>query len=368
MIRCDAYIEKNWELIGITFVLVCRTRDDGLTDVGAFLVDLYCLGVKDAFFEAEMSKAELDTLLIERLPEEFRERIHPACAKKLIEGAIDYAETLGFAPHRDYRKARKVLSSLDAAACPREFTYGCDGRPCYVRGLNDSEERTDRILAILDARLGPDGFDYEDPEVDDDLDDAQAVREELIEFLDAEPETVPRFYETSGLITAMLLCPTVLTPLKIMDELWGKEGRVWADQEEAQDFSELLMAYWNQVNDLVLNAIAPDATPDDKIFDVWLEDFPDENDEANKSMMVATCAWAIGFHRATQLLPDAWGDALTRPDLAPHWEVVGWWTDFEKKENRDKMIAAAESDQPRTLNAAVTALARALRSSGPNPF
>jgi hypothetical protein len=75
------------------------------------------------------------------------------------------------------------------------------------------------------------------------------------------------------------------------------------------------------------------------------------------------CAWAIGFRRATALWPDAWGDALTRPDLAPHWEVIGWWADFHEAENRDLVVENAESGTPRTINASVLALAHALRPS-----
>jgi hypothetical protein len=42
--------------------------------------------------------------------------------------------------------------------------------------------------------------------------------------------------------------------------------------------------------------------------------------------------------------------------------VVGWWAGFDQKENRERMIAAAKSTLPRTLNTAVKELARALRS------
>jgi len=184
-----------------------------------------------------------------------------------------------------------------------------------------------------------------------------------MEWLDAEPESVPRFYQVSGLITAMLICPTVLSPLKIMEVLWGEQGRVWADEDEAQEFAGLLMAYWNQLNDLVQNALAPDAPPGERIFDIWEQDFPEER--GGVAMAVATMELARGFKRATEAWPEAWGDAVTRPDLAPHWEVIGWWADFDRKENRDQMIAHAESSPPNTLNGSLIALARALRPLPP---
>lgn len=359
MTRYDAYIEKNWEEMGLAHLMVARIRDGGDTDFAVFLVDLFCLGVKDVIFEPGIMESSLREFIEEQLPEDFRERIHPACARKLIEGAVAYAQTLGFAPHRDFRKARKVLSGLDAALCPRDFTYGRDGRPCYIRGSDDSEERVDRVCAILEARCGADGYDYEDPGEDAE-EDALAVRDDLMAWLDAEPDDVPRFYELSGLMTAMLICPTVLSPLKIFEALWGEDGREWEDEDEANTFSQQLMAYWNQLNDLVQDAIHPEAPPENQILDIWEEDF-DDSPESGLAMVMATAAWTTGFRRATELWPEAWGDALTRPDLAPHWEVVGWWADFERKKNRDKVIANAEAKKTRTLNPSVIALARALR-------
>ena len=358
VIRYEAYIQKDWEETGLANLFVSRARDDGSADFTILLIDLFCLGVKDVLFETDVAEADLHEFVKERLPDDFRERFHPACAKKMIEGALAYAESLGFAPHRDFRKARKILSGLDASICPKEFTYGCDGRPCYVRGSDDSEDRVNRVLAVLEAHCGAGGFDYEDPGADEE-EDALTVRDDLMAWLDAEPESVPRFYEVSGLVTAMLLCPTVSMPTKVLDVLWGPAGRTWQNQEEVQKFLDLLMDYWNQVNNLILDTIAPDAPTEAHPVDVWLEDFP-END--GLAMTAGMVAWATGFMRATTTWPNAWGETLTRPDLAPHWEVVRWWAQIEKPEHRDQIATAAESNPPQTITSAVTALARALRS------
>ncbi|MBI3886759.1 MAG: UPF0149 family protein [Opitutae bacterium] len=366
MTRYEAAVEKGWEEMGLAHVLISRFREDGSADFAMFLVDVFCLGVKDAVFETNLTAAELRTYVEQRLPEDYTERLHPACAKKLIEGALAYAESLGFAPHRDYRNARKILSGLDASVCPRDFTYGRDGRPCYVRGSEDTEERVNRVCTVLAARCGADGYDYEDPSGDDpdDGDDALAVRDDLIEWLAAEPDAVPRFYEVSGLVTAMLLCPTVQSPLKILDVLWGPRGRTWRDAGEVHKFSAMLMAYWNHVGDLVHTATAPGAAADEQILDVWEEDF--EEEDGGLAMAAATFAWATGFLRATEYWPDAWAAARARRDLAPHWEVLGWWATFNLKASRDQIVAHAEAAPPRTLNAAVVALARALRPAGPD--
>lgn len=358
MTRYEAYIEKDWEAIGLGMLLIVRVGDDGIADLAGFLVDSLCLGVKDAFFEGDLVAAELQAYLDEQIPDDFRERIHPACARKLIDGAVAYAEGLGFAPHREYRKARRILSGVDAGLCPRDFTYGSDGRPCYVRGADDDEERVNRICGILEAKFGPDGFDYEDPQADQE--EELAERDELIAFLDAEAPEVPRFYELSGLITAMLIAAKGPSCNDLLPLLWPEGTRAWRDQEEVQQFLELLQSYWNQVNRLVLAAVDPGAPPEAQIVDIWAEDFTDD-ETSGLAMSAITMDWAKGFLRATEVWPDAWGDARERADLAPYWEVLGWWAEYQLAENRDAIIRHAESDPPRTLNASVKALARALR-------
>lgn len=361
MTRYEAFIGKDWREYGLANVIVSRHHGDGFVDFGVFTVDAWCLGVKDAFGDTDVPVSAFRENIEEQLPEEMREPIHPACAKKLIEGAIAYAEGLGFSPHRDFRKARRVLSGLDASLCPTDFTFGRDGRPCYAPSEDDPSERVQRVLAILEARLGPDGFDFEDPDEDDEADDDAQVRDQLIEFLDDEPEDVPRFYALSGLVTAMQLCPRLIPPTKVMDALWPN-GPAWETQDDAKCFTELLVDYWNYVADLIDEALSPDAPEDARVVDLWLEELPGDDGLA---IAAASIDWAGGFLRATTLWPDAWGDSLERPDLAPHWEVVRWWAEFLAPGNKDRIADAAEASEPRNLATSVKALARALRAPGP---
>lgn len=361
MTRYEAYLTKDWKEHGIAHVVVARISDDTVAAVGVFLVDTYCLGVKDAFLESDVPASELEGFIAANFPGGDPERIHPTCAKKLIEGAIAYAEGLGFAPHRDFRKARRVLSGLDAALCPTGFTFGCNGRPCYIQGPNDDEARVDRVLATLEARCGADGFDYELPEDEDDI---SSVREALIEWLDAEPPDVPRFYQLSGMVTALHICPGVVLPTALLDVLWAESDPGWSSDTELQTFMDLLMEYWNYAGDLVADAVQPDAPAHVQIMDIWAENLPGDS---SLPMMAATIEWAVGFMRMTAVWPEVWKDALTRPELVPHWEVVRWWAHITEDNNKDRIADAAEAAVPRTINHSVIALARALRSERTSP-
>ncbi len=143
---------------GIGHVLISR-RIGALVAVGLFLLDVACLGAKDATFGLK-SVAEYDALL-ERIREtEDLTEIEPACARKLIEGAVAYARGLGFEPHKDYHGAAQILGAIDADECPRTFEYGKDGKPLYISGPFDSQARINLICRTLEKSCGPGGFHY----------------------------------------------------------------------------------------------------------------------------------------------------------------------------------------------------------------
>ncbi len=359
MSHYQAYIQAEWEKHGIASLVVIRHRADGSADFGVFMLDLYCLGVKDAMAEFGLSKNDMRTMLEERLPPAYTLPFAPECARKLIDGAVAYAESLGFAPHRDFRKARKIISGIDASACERTFTYGREGRPCYMQGPDDSEERVDRVLGMLEARFGADGFDFVAVDNVDDDEDFSA-REKLMDFLADEPEEVPRFFHVNGLMSAMVIGPEPVSPLELEKAIWGPEGRGWKTLAEAKHVHGTLFAYWNELIEKTEGVLVPEAPPELSVIDFYGDELP-EGDGGGLAFAALSMEWCSGFLKATELWPDVWAEALARPDLAPHWEVLGWWAEITDDENRENMIAAAESTPPRTLNTAFKTIARALR-------
>lgn len=143
---------------GIGSLLIGRQLNHGMVAFAAFLVDRYCLGVKDVFVRVE----PLGTY--QEFYESFSENydlvdLRPECARKLVEGAVAYAGKFGLQPHRDYRKASPIFRDFDAGACPEEFDYGKDGRPVFIRGPNDSPEFCRRVLNTLENHAGADNHD-----------------------------------------------------------------------------------------------------------------------------------------------------------------------------------------------------------------
>jgi hypothetical protein len=141
-------------------VLLSRQLPDGRVAVAVFLLDVYCLGVKDAIAQI-LHRSTYESEFVRKTRSQFTVRpMSPAAVRKLVEGAVAYAADLGIAPHPDYHKAKLLFGDIDPAECAEEFTYGKDGKPFFVAGPHDTPERCQQIMSTLTHRLGQDGFTF----------------------------------------------------------------------------------------------------------------------------------------------------------------------------------------------------------------
>jgi len=145
---------------GIGNVLVSREMPNGDIVTAAFLVDTWCLGVKNALLRSLSEDRYEDWVEELLIHEDDLDEVEPAFAKRLILDAVTYARELGFPPHPDYRAAARSLEGIDAAACNAVFSFGDQGKPHFVSGPNDTPARCRKILSALSKRLGPDGFHF----------------------------------------------------------------------------------------------------------------------------------------------------------------------------------------------------------------
>jgi len=148
-----------WEE-GIGSVLISRSLSNGYVAFAVFLVDMYCLGVKDVFMNV-VPRATYDRDLYGKLARrETLNPLNPECARKLVKGAVQYALDLGIPPHPDYHKAKRVFGEISVQACGEEFTYGKDGKPLFVAGPHDSPAKCRQILRTLQSHCGSDGYHF----------------------------------------------------------------------------------------------------------------------------------------------------------------------------------------------------------------
>ena len=168
---------------GIGSLVIARQEPAGQLVFAVFLVDVYCLGVKNAFWHAG-SPGDLQEMLAKMEKTRKLTAITPACLAKIVKGAIEYAQSFGFPPHHDYRHASTLLEGIDPATCPNEFTFGRDGKPFYVQGPNETPAQaraiTERILEAGGHYLvALSGADAEELSViEDDFDEFDSLDED----------------------------------------------------------------------------------------------------------------------------------------------------------------------------------------------
>lgn len=162
----DSWVSEDLWAEGLGWVTLSRRLPNGSIALAVFLIDRYCLGVKDVMAEilgpseyaANMQRMR-GRFIIKNLP--------PETVRKFVEGAVAYAASHGIRPHADYHKAKLIFGDLDPAASTEDLEFGKGGKPFFVAGPYDDMVRCDRILKTLEASCGPDGYHYAIPFADD---------------------------------------------------------------------------------------------------------------------------------------------------------------------------------------------------------
>ena len=108
---------KLWK-DGIGYLVIARQEVEGRLIFGVYLVDVYCLGVKNAFWSVG-TPGEFKELIQKMGKTQTMIPISPACLVKILEGAVEYARSFSFPPHPDYRHAAMLLAGIDPKACAR---------------------------------------------------------------------------------------------------------------------------------------------------------------------------------------------------------------------------------------------------------
>jgi hypothetical protein len=169
---------RLWDA-GIGYLVIARREAEGRLVYGVYLVDVLCLGVKNAFWSTGTT-GDFKEVFDRMAGQQPMVPISPAALVKILAGAVEYAGRFGFRPHHDYRHAERLLAGIDPSECTEEFTFGRDGKPFYIQGpfesLHEARAITERVLEagghyiVLASDSGLDeldgDFDDEDEEHD----------------------------------------------------------------------------------------------------------------------------------------------------------------------------------------------------------
>ncbi len=156
IIQC--LIMEEWQSSGLTHIVIARKQPDGRLAFADFLVDVLCLGVKNCFIHIKQTESDYKTNFLDRSVEIGNLVDCPVdLAHALIYGAVEFAASLGFAPHPDYERARLILEPQEKFETLPTVTFGENGKPCYVSGPYDD---VDFVLETLRQNVGEGNFHF----------------------------------------------------------------------------------------------------------------------------------------------------------------------------------------------------------------
>jgi len=143
---------------GLAGVVVARRHRPRRVSVCGYLVDVYCLGVKDALGPDVMNDRDLPAFL-RTFFSAFGDATAPIeapldLARHLVWGAVDYARELGFSPHSDFQPTRGHLGEWQETS---DITFGRDGVPFYVQGPYDTPGT---VIRTLTRSVGDGNFHF----------------------------------------------------------------------------------------------------------------------------------------------------------------------------------------------------------------
>lgn len=144
--------------MGLVEVLVAREQPDGDICLGLYLIDKYCLGLKNTLAKVNISRTEYQKEVVPTLFHGTKpEKCSPELAHQMIYASIEYAEQFGFQPEADFALTQNMLAPRGELAESYQLTFGKDGKPLFIAGPHDNVAR---VLRQLEKTAGPGNFDY----------------------------------------------------------------------------------------------------------------------------------------------------------------------------------------------------------------
>ncbi len=166
----DCWVNEGWQKSGLATVVIARQQPNRNIVFGCYLVDVFCLGVKNVIYNADIPASRFRLEFYPQLIQGGRPlKISAALAHEIVYGAIEYAAQFEFHPHRDFREGQHILD-LPTAHPRSGLEFGKDGKPFYISGPYDN---VDAIMRKLTRFAGKDQYHYlmQLGEMPDDLDE-----------------------------------------------------------------------------------------------------------------------------------------------------------------------------------------------------
>ena len=153
----ECMVNADWQGKGLAHILLSRKQPNNELIIGVFLVDIYCLGVKNTFCNGNISLDDYEKLKLRMSQESSLITCAPKLANRIIYGAIEYARKLGFEPQKDFALSQFILDEPSNTDLLFDVEFGKDGKPLYIAGPDDN---IDYVIKQLSKNVGEGNFRY----------------------------------------------------------------------------------------------------------------------------------------------------------------------------------------------------------------
>lgn len=163
----ECWINSLWQDEGLAHTLVARIHSNGHFTVGMYLVDLKCLGIKDTMYFFNMDIREYQELLNEMKDNMSMELVEYKLVHNIVFAGEEYAQDLGFEPHKNFRIAEYILEEDTDDIELLDIECGRLGKPFYIRGPYETDLQVLQIIAQLTKSVGIGNFEIANSDFND---------------------------------------------------------------------------------------------------------------------------------------------------------------------------------------------------------
>jgi len=153
----ECWISADWQNgSGLVQIFIGREQPNGRICCGNYLVDKFCLGLKNTFAKPNLSFERYKEHYDKVSSNQTLTRCPIELAHQMVYEGIDYAAQFGFKPQSDWAQSQYVLEPRGELEEPYQLTFGKNGKPFFISGPFDDVKK---IIKQLEETAGPENFD-----------------------------------------------------------------------------------------------------------------------------------------------------------------------------------------------------------------
>jgi hypothetical protein len=160
-------VSENLFKNGIGTVTLVRGVSREQQHIGVFMLDTFCLGVKDTYFRTA-DRQEAEYVLEAQNQADPIGPIAAGEARKLLQDAVAWAAGNGFVAPEEYASVERLFGDVVPAGTDYTARLGHEGKVFYVPGPSESSADIRRRTRLVQSRFGAEAigsiYDFENDE------------------------------------------------------------------------------------------------------------------------------------------------------------------------------------------------------------